>query len=260
MLQRACACGGGCPLCEEKEKKQIQMKLAAGQSGDPYEQEADRAADRVMSGPAAGPAAPKLQRPAASNQVAEVPGEIAGRIESQRGRGEPLPDHVAMFMEQRFGCDFGGVRVHHDALAAELARSVQARAFTTGRDVFFGAGQFVPESGAGQRLIAHELAHTVQQGSQPAPSLQRQTLTLTAADLGSITPLWGLPEEVVSLVAKANLALWRGRPGINRRAIISAFNRASSAYDTDTGNGCNAAQQAAWENTVRQQFLPSITF
>jgi hypothetical protein len=66
-------------------------------------------------------------------------------------------------MDARFGHNFGDVRVHTDAQAADSARSVGALAYTVGSDVVFGAGQYTPERGSGQRLIAHELAHVVQQ-------------------------------------------------------------------------------------------------
>jgi hypothetical protein len=70
-------------------------------------------------------------------------------------------------METRFGHDFGRVRVHTGGRAETAARSIHARAFTRGRDVVFGAGQFAADSADGRRLIAHELAHVIQQGQAP---------------------------------------------------------------------------------------------
>lgn len=67
------------------------------------------------------------------------------------------------FFEPRFGYDFSGVRVHTDARAAEAAKEVDARAFTVGRDVVFGKGEYAPGTSAGIRLVAHELAHVIQQ-------------------------------------------------------------------------------------------------
>ena len=67
-------------------------------------------------------------------------------------------------MEPRFGRDFGGVRVHTDARAAASARDVGAFAYTLGNNIVFGAGQFAPGTQEGRQLLAHELAHTVQQG------------------------------------------------------------------------------------------------
>ncbi|HEY1425679.1 MAG TPA: DUF4157 domain-containing protein [Caulobacteraceae bacterium] len=71
------------------------------------------------------------------------------------------------FMEPRFGEDFSQVRVHADSVSASAARALSARAFTIGDDVFFGAGQYAPASGAGQRMLAHELTHVVQQRAGP---------------------------------------------------------------------------------------------
>ena len=80
--------------------------------------------------------------------------------------GQSLDAGIQAFMEPRFGHDFSGVRVHTDAQAAESARAVNALAYTVGRDVVFGAGQYAPTTSAGKRLLAHELTHVVQQDSQ----------------------------------------------------------------------------------------------
>jgi hypothetical protein len=84
-----------------------------------------------------------------------------------RSSGQPLDPATRAFMEPRFGHDFSAVRVHTDARAAESARAVNALAYTVGRDVTFGPGQYAPATSAGRRLIAHELAHVVQQGDRP---------------------------------------------------------------------------------------------
>jgi hypothetical protein len=63
------------------------------------------------------------------------------------------------------GSDFSQVRIHDDAWAAETAKSINAKAFTTGRDVIFGTGQYTPKNGKGLKLIAHELTHVIQQDS-----------------------------------------------------------------------------------------------
>lgn len=82
--------------------------------------------------------------------------------EALRSPGAPLDDATRAFMEPRFGHGFGGVRVHIDERAAESADAVTALAYTVGRDIVFGAGQYRPGTEAGQQLIAHELAHVVQ--------------------------------------------------------------------------------------------------
>ena len=86
--------------------------------------------------------------------------------------GQPLDATTREFFSARFGHDFGKVRVHADAEAAESARSVNALAYTVGRDVVFGAGQFAPGTRVGRQLLAHELTHVVQQG-EDGGSVQR---------------------------------------------------------------------------------------
>lgn len=96
---------------------------------------------------------------------------------AERG-GMPLPRDVRSYFEPRLGYDFSQVRVHADAEAADGARAVRARAYTIGRDIVFGAGQYAPATVEGKRVLAHELVHVVQQAggtaaAQGAPAVQR---------------------------------------------------------------------------------------
>jgi hypothetical protein len=97
--------------------------------------------------------------------VPQVNGDMEARIQTARTGGQGLPESTRSFMESRFGQDFGGVRVHTGAESNELNSSLQARAFTTGGDIFFRDGEYNPESGDGRELLAHELTHVVQQGA-----------------------------------------------------------------------------------------------
>ena len=83
------------------------------------------------------------------------------------GGGSPLDRDTRGFMESRLGADFSDVRVHTDGKATESARSVQAYAYTVGTDVVFQSDKFAPDSDSGQRMLAHELTHVVQQRSGP---------------------------------------------------------------------------------------------
>lgn len=85
-----------------------------------------------------------------------------------RSPGHPLDTATRSFMEPRFGHDFSGVQIHTDARAAESARAVNAAAYTVGSHVVFGQGRYAPHTSAGQRLLAHELTHTIQQGDNAA--------------------------------------------------------------------------------------------
>jgi hypothetical protein len=98
-----------------------------------------------------------------------VGGVVAALATARASSGNPLPEPLLTVMESRFVRPFDDVRVHDDGAADELSRSVGALAVTTGRDVFFAAGRYRPESAAGQRLIAHELTHVVQQRHASAP-------------------------------------------------------------------------------------------
>ncbi len=96
-------------------------------------------------------------------QRAEVTEDIESSINNARGSGQSLDANLQKTMGQAMGADFSGVKVHTDSTADQLNKSVQARAFTTGQDVFFKQGEYNPGSKDGQELIAHELTHVVQQ-------------------------------------------------------------------------------------------------
>lgn len=106
----------------------------------------------------------------------EVSPDLEGDIQQAQGGGQVLAPALQTQMAQAMGADFSGVRVHTDRQADQLNRSLNARAFTTGQDVFFKQGEYQPESRRGQELIAHELTHVVQQKkSQTHKTIQRVT-------------------------------------------------------------------------------------
>jgi hypothetical protein len=146
----------------------IQTKLKINKPGDPYEQEADRVAEQVMRMPESRlqrqPIEEELQAKATSGHLSEVNPHLESHIQSLNRSSQPLPESTRAYFEPRFGRDFSQVRLHTDTQAVESAQAVNARAFTMGSDVVFGAGQYAPEASDGRRLMAHELAHVVQQG------------------------------------------------------------------------------------------------
>jgi hypothetical protein len=89
--------------------------------------------------------------------------DLEASINQARGGGQAMRDNIRKPMEEAFGADFGGVKVHTDSRSDQLNQSIQARAFTTGQDVFFRQGEYNPGSRGGQELLAHELTHVVQQ-------------------------------------------------------------------------------------------------
>jgi len=187
--------------------RQIQAKLTVNAAGDVYEQEADAVARQVVSTlgqPAAQQQAgasvqrqpeeekdelmakPLIQRVDVPTEEEEkvmtmpslqregdgsgtVDDGVEAAIQGARGGGQPLDHGTRGQMEQAFGVDFSGVRIHTGEKADSLNKAVQARAFTTGEDIFFGGGEYNPGSSAGKELLAHELTHVVQQNG-PAVS------------------------------------------------------------------------------------------
>lgn len=148
----------------------IQAKLAVNTPGDSHEQEADRIADQVVAAPAnIGPRSrpPPIQRNT-WQQSGQIDAEPVSVDRALAGSGRPLEPALRQDMEHRFGHDFSQVRVHTGAEAEQSAREVNANAYTLGQDIVFGAGRFAPGVDDGQRLIAHELAHVVQQSSGAA--------------------------------------------------------------------------------------------
>ena len=166
----------------------IQPKLVAGDvSGDPHEAEAD-AASR-----AAGESrtfTPSLRR---------APSVLSSE-HFNAGPGRALEPSVRSEMEAKLGHDFSGVRVHSDASAAESARGVRALAYTLGRDIVFGPGQYAPETSAGRRLLAHELTHVVQQSAaepRVSPKVARGSASGAAPSEAHEAEADGVAESVV---------------------------------------------------------------
>jgi hypothetical protein len=170
----------------------LQTKLEIGEPADPLEREADAMAEQVTNAPstivqrscAECSSAPTddepdvtVRREARAHDGAmgfEASPHFVATLDGARARGgEALPGNVRTYMEPRFGQDFGDVRVHRDERASVLAEEVQARAFTVGSDLFFRDGEFQPETERGRILIAHELAHVIQQRAG-ARGVQRQ--------------------------------------------------------------------------------------
>ena len=197
----------------------VQAKLTVNAPGDRHEREADRVAEQVTTQMKAQPAqevrrkdptgvgelhaesggsvqrqveeedlqakaVDHLQR-GSTEAVPQIDSDMEAKINTARGTGRPLPDDARGPMEQAFGADFSGVRVHTSSEADVLSNSLQARAFTTGQDIFFRQSQYAPHTSQGQELLAHELTHVVQQTG--AGRLQRDS-TQKLAQVQSRSP------------------------------------------------------------------------
>ena len=91
--------------------------------------------------------------------------QLESKLNSSKGGGSPLDDETRGGMESSFGADFSGVRIHTDSESSQMNTQLSARAFTHGNDIYFNEGQYQPGSNDGQKLLAHELTHTIQQGA-----------------------------------------------------------------------------------------------
>jgi hypothetical protein len=125
---------------------------------------------------------PTLQTKPAPNASPLVKPSVASNINRMQGGGKYLPKPVRAYFEPRMGADFSQVRVHTDSHAADTAKSINARAFTVGRNIAFGAGEYSPDTASGKKLLAHELAHVVQQKQDSASIAKRSLLVQRQPD------------------------------------------------------------------------------
>jgi Domain of unknown function (DUF4157) len=176
--------GGTCTACAARDHA-LQRKLTIGARNDPLEIEADRLAEQALSSrrhvsPTRVSARAVLRRSATNLSPQTVPASVDRTL---AGENRPLAPLLRRDMESRFGHDFSRVRVHTGALAEQSAHELHASAYTVGQHVVFGAGRFAPTSPSGRHLLAHELAHVVQQDGDSNATVQRQP-----ADAGPDTP------------------------------------------------------------------------
>lgn len=195
-------------------KSFLQRKPARTES-DPLEQEANHAAEVAESGP--------------------VPSSFAS------SGGSALDPATRGFMESRLGHSFGSVRVHADSAAADQAESLSARAFTVGQDVYFGRGEYTPQTHRGRGLIAHELTHVLQQRAGAASGIQRapddcatKTLEDVKADL--LTKVEAAGEDPATGLPELYLALKRARAcfsEFDEEAFLTLVPEGTTIYSDD---------------------------
>ncbi|MBG1271104.1 DUF4157 domain-containing protein [Nostoc sp. WHI] len=263
----------------------LQTRLTVNQPGDIYEQEADRVAGQVMQKMSKPGNRQSIQREALpeeelqmkslANSITPVvqrqgggvaaTSDLETSIQQARGSGQPLADDIRQPMEQSFGTDFSGVKIHTDSRSDQLNQSVQARAFTTGQDIFFRQGEYAPESHGGKELLAHELTHVVQQNGGAVqrkilsnPETKENKIQAKALDSGQslATELRGNPQkkteqdnqgqsQQVDLQAKTETGESKGQVTTKKGAIADT--------PPSDGNGASAVNPPAAQNKDNPQ-------
>ena len=203
----------------------LQPKMQVGAAGDRYEREADLVAQRVTTDapkaisissieagnvqrmPEGGKSTcaeeEELLQASADGPVNSIDAAIERNISSSRSSGQRLSPETRAYFEPRFGTTFTETRVHDSPAAHHLASSLGARAFTTGKDVFFGAGEYRPDTTAGRQLLAHELTHVVQQRGHTG-GLQPKLIQRNSTDSPAPT---GQPEDPAPVAGNKNTGL-----------------------------------------------------
>ncbi len=151
-----------------------------------------------------------------------------------------LPTPIQAFMEGRLGHDFSRVRVHADSFSADRATGLRARAFTRGDDVFFGPGEYAPGTRRGRQLLAHELAHVVQQRGEATPRIQcapKDGDPVTLADVeADVRSRVDAAAKDIAALPELYLALKRARasfPDFGEAAFIALVPGSPSIYPTE---------------------------
>ncbi|EOR94494.1 hypothetical protein ADIARSV_2340 [Arcticibacter svalbardensis MN12-7] len=200
----------------------FQTKLTVGAPDDPLEREADAVSDQIMRMPENSfiqrkcahcqEEEEKAQRKPLSSTITQIQAQgadtskvsdgVSSEIASSRGGGSSMDSQTNSFMSSRFGTDLSHVNIHTDDRSSQLSQSLNAKAFTVGKDIYFNHGQYQPNSSEGKKLLAHELTHTIQQG-QGAAIQNKEWVQRTA--IGSIlneffSPFssptqWDMPES-----------------------------------------------------------------
>ena len=171
-----------------------------------------------------------LQTRKISGENTDITLDLESKIQAIRGGGQPLPEYERAFFEPRFGRDFSQVRVHADTQSAESARVVNARAYTVGKDVVFGGGEYKQGTVQGRKLLAHELAHTIQQSNNTS-RLQRITFDNCSSERqGTIRNAQSRAIDMLNN-AITELGTYNGTiPADVRTALNSHFHATSSAF------------------------------
>lgn len=201
----ACACGGACPRCQSAQAIQIiephhdsehqADRIARDVTGNA------RASARSVAAPVAAPVV------ARDNSNGNASRDARAFREGIAPVGHPFDPDARDFFESRFNLDLGAVQLHTDTAAAESARGLGARAYTTGRNIVFGRGEYDPANDRGRALIAHELTHVVQQSGGMRNSSPAPTTTVSLAPNDAVPADTDTTPTLIEVVNSENAVL-----------------------------------------------------
>lgn len=242
-------------------KAQIFPKLQINTPGDAYEQEADAMAEKISRMPESGiqrkctdceeeeslqmkeqssPNLPSISRKSDSGGM-KAPAGLSTQLQTSKGGGNTLPTRTKTQMSHAFSRDFSQVRIHNGDQAANMSQQIQAKAFTHGSDIFFNKGQYQPGTKSGDKLLAHELTHVVQQQQQPG--IQRQICSVGPSQmpkdrLDSFNSSFTIdPAKLTEFNKKTILELAREVRRCESKAYQKDFGKAMTAVYGTEGTG-----------------------
>jgi hypothetical protein len=230
-----------------------------------------RPAETGMPAPDAEPPAPEGEAPA--RETPQVPDDVQEYLDASRGKGAPLPDATLRLFEDKFQRPFDDVRIHDDAGADDAARKIDALAFTRGNDIYFRSGAYDPTSQQGKKLLAHELAHVVQQrpgiNRKAAPGLggaviRRASTTAGGGSRPSVT----LPEDLTPAEQKDKK--YKGLSGTlntqDKSLVLGEVHVPAFKFDDHSAKAplkWNPAERtdayrAIWADNAREKIAPLV--
>ncbi len=210
-------------------------------------------------------AAVKSSESQSSSQAAPARARAAGArsnaAAAARGigaAGRPLDDQTRQRMESAFSTDFSSVRIFDDSQAHRSARELGARAYTLGQNVVFGANAYAPATGEGRRLLAHELAHTIQQEPSNSTAGATQMSTAEASQMSTPTGTTSPNSPIEAEADRAAMAVASGRrPTVQLRQVAPLVARACDADVTATVDDCVGidGEDIADVTTAREELI-----
>lgn len=240
----------------------VQPSLRIGPVDDPLESEADRIADAVVSGQPVAAVTGRAPT-VAQRKCAQCAAEEEKTLRRKSASPAPASNHDAnaaaaslatggtglspqqrAYFEPRFGRDLSGVRLHLGDAAGAAAAKVNARAFTLGHDIAFAQGEFNPETRAGRHLLAHELAHVVQQKSGSSPVIRRATIGAGATPKFSDSTTSIVPDEDLERVNEAMAII------DDLASKPASFSECHDQFKTLCPGGTSGTLASVWRNAT----------